>query len=128
MRCFGRQTDLVRGIAICRHCLGGLAKFAIPEPSRAWTILRLLIADKYCARVSAPISRHRGLYQEVLLGLDLAKDSFVAVVLDAVGRVVQQRAFANTPAGFAELLDWLSDPRQTLAWGRWPLPNCHGGL
>jgi transposase len=49
------------------------------------------------------------------LGLDIAKDSFVAVLLDADGRVVQQRTFDNAAAGFAELLEWLPDPRATLA-------------
>jgi transposase len=49
------------------------------------------------------------------LGLDIAKDSFVAVLLDTDGRVVQQRTFANAPAGFAELLEWLPDPHATLA-------------
>lgn len=49
------------------------------------------------------------------LGLDIAKDSFVAVVIDPDGRVVQQRTFANAPTGLAELLEWLADPRATLA-------------
>jgi transposase len=49
------------------------------------------------------------------LGLDIAKDSFVAVVLDDQGRVVQQGTFANASTGFGELLDWLPDPRATLA-------------
>jgi len=49
------------------------------------------------------------------LGLDLAKDSFVAVLLDAQGHVVEQRTFVNAAAGFAELLAWLPDPRATLA-------------
>jgi len=49
------------------------------------------------------------------LGLDIAKDSFVAVLLDTDGRVVQQHAFLNTPAGFVELLAWLPDPSATLA-------------
>jgi transposase len=49
------------------------------------------------------------------LGLDLAKDSFVAVLLDCAGRVVQQRTFVNTSLGFAHLLDWLPEPCETLA-------------
>lgn len=49
------------------------------------------------------------------LGLDIAKDSFVAVLLDRDGCVCQQRTFDNAPAGFAELLEWLPDPRATLA-------------
>lgn len=49
------------------------------------------------------------------LGLDLAKDSFVAVLLDVAGSVVQQRTFANEPAGFTEFLEWLPEPQATLA-------------
>lgn len=49
------------------------------------------------------------------MGIDIAKDSFVALLLDIDGCVIQQRTFANTPAGFAELLEWLPDPRATLA-------------
>jgi transposase len=49
------------------------------------------------------------------LGLDIAKDSLVAVVIDEQGRVVQHRTFSNTPLGFAQLLAWLPNPSQTLA-------------
>ena len=49
------------------------------------------------------------------LGLDIAKDSLVAVVVDEQGHVVQHRSFCNTPLGFAQLLAWIPNPSQTLA-------------
>ena len=49
------------------------------------------------------------------LGLDLAKDSFCAAVLDHDGQRLGQRKFTNDGAGFAELIAWLTDPTQTLA-------------
>ena len=49
------------------------------------------------------------------LGLDIAKDSFYAVLLDGTGQVAQQRSFANVRAGFSQLMAWLPEPRETLA-------------
>jgi transposase len=49
------------------------------------------------------------------LGLDIAKDSFYAVLLDGDGNLAQQRCFDNTEAGFARLVAWLPEPRETLA-------------
>ena len=49
------------------------------------------------------------------LGLDIAKDSLVAVLIDPQGKLLQQHTFANTPTGFGELLEWLPEPRATLA-------------
>ena len=50
------------------------------------------------------------------LGLDIAKDSFMALVLDEHERVLRPAtAFPNAPAGFVQLLDWLPDPAQTVA-------------
>jgi transposase len=49
------------------------------------------------------------------LGLDIAKDSFYAVLLDGAGQVTQQRLFANAKTGFSRLIAWLPEPRETLA-------------
>jgi transposase len=49
------------------------------------------------------------------LGLDVAKDSFMAVLLDEDGQVVQGAAqFANNTDGFAELVEWLPDRMTTI--------------
>jgi len=52
---------------------------------------------------------------QFFLGLDLAKDTFVALLIDERGTVLQQRSFPNSAAGFDELLDWLPNSQQTLA-------------
>lgn len=49
------------------------------------------------------------------LGLDVAKDSFAAAVLDEAGQLVSAAQFANDAKGFAELLAWLPTPAQTIA-------------
>ena len=49
------------------------------------------------------------------LGLDIAKDSFVAALLNAEGALLKTAAFANNAAGFAKLLGWLDTPAETLA-------------
>lgn len=49
------------------------------------------------------------------LGLDVAKDSFVAALLDEAGHLVARAAFANTLEGFAALLAWLPDAAHTIA-------------
>jgi transposase len=49
------------------------------------------------------------------LGLDVAKKSFVAALLDEAGqRQASAATFSNTPAGFAELLAWLPQPADTI--------------
>ena len=48
------------------------------------------------------------------LGLDVAKDSFVAVLLDEAGQLVGSATFANHLDGFTELLAWLPAPAQTI--------------
>lgn len=48
------------------------------------------------------------------LGLDVAKDSFVAVLLTIEGVVVGIKTFLNNAQGFAELLNWLPQPTQTI--------------
>jgi transposase len=49
------------------------------------------------------------------LGLDIAKDSFVAILLNEAGSVVKRGTFRNTRSGFNQLLVWLPEPRVTLA-------------
>jgi transposase len=49
------------------------------------------------------------------LGLDIAKDSLVAALMDHQGSILGNHTFANTPAGFAELVAWLPEPQATLA-------------
>ena len=48
------------------------------------------------------------------LGLDVAKDSFVAALLDDAGQVVGTASFANNVEGLSELLAWLPAPAQTI--------------
>jgi transposase len=48
------------------------------------------------------------------LGLDVAKDSFAAALLDEAGQVVNTAIFANSLDGFRELLAWLPAPAQTI--------------
>jgi transposase len=48
------------------------------------------------------------------LGLDVAKDSFAAALLDDAGRVVATASFGNQVGGFSELLAWLPAPAQTI--------------
>lgn len=49
------------------------------------------------------------------LGLDVAKDSFMAVLVSDKGQVVQDATkFANNKDGFAELVRWLADPASTI--------------
>ena len=48
------------------------------------------------------------------LGLDVAKDSFAAALLDEAGQVVSTASFANHLEGFSELLAWLPAPTQTI--------------
>jgi transposase len=49
------------------------------------------------------------------LGLDVAKDSFVAVLLDQDRSEPRSASFPNTAEGFAQLLAWLPDPPRTIA-------------
>ncbi len=49
------------------------------------------------------------------LGLDVAKDSFAAALLDEAGQVLKTATFANQTTGFSELLSWLPVPAQTIA-------------
>lgn len=49
------------------------------------------------------------------LGLDVAKDSFVAALLDEAGKLVKSATFPNTPEGYGQLLAWLMDPSHTIA-------------
>jgi len=48
------------------------------------------------------------------LGLDVAKDSFAAALLDDAGQVVATATFVNNLEGFSELLAWLPVPVQTI--------------
>lgn len=48
------------------------------------------------------------------LGLDVAKDSFAAALLDEAGQVVSTATFANDLEGFRNLLAWLPAPAQTI--------------
>ncbi len=48
------------------------------------------------------------------LGLDVAKDSFVAVLLNEAGQVVSMATFGNHLEGFRELLAWLPAPAHTI--------------
>lgn len=48
------------------------------------------------------------------LGLDVAKDSFAAALLDEAGKVVATATFANNLEGFGELLAWLPAPAKTI--------------
>lgn len=48
------------------------------------------------------------------LGLDVAKDSFVAGLLDEAGQLVGSATFANDLDGFSELLAWLPAPAHTI--------------
>ena len=45
---------------------------------------------------------------EVIPGVDTHLDEHVCVLIDALGRRLASRAFAATPAGYAELLGWAS--------------------
>jgi transposase len=49
------------------------------------------------------------------LGLDVAKDSFVAALLNEEGDVVSSSTFSNDVNGFAELVAWLPAPASTIA-------------
>ena len=49
------------------------------------------------------------------LGLDVAKDSFVAALLNEEGHVVSSSTFSNDLDGFAELVAWLPAPASTIA-------------
>jgi len=49
------------------------------------------------------------------LGLDIAKDSFMAALVDDSGRLLKTATFPNAPQGFAELIAWLEAPATTLA-------------
>ena len=49
------------------------------------------------------------------LGLDVAKDTFAAALLDETGQVVGSTSLANDAAGFASLLAWLPAAAQTIA-------------
>jgi transposase len=49
------------------------------------------------------------------LGLDVAKDSFVAVLLDEAGKMIgTATTFSNNTEGFTDLLAWLPDPAKTI--------------
>jgi transposase len=48
------------------------------------------------------------------LGLDVAKDSFVAVLLTLEGVIVGIKTFINDAKGFAALLAWLPQPAKTV--------------
>ena len=48
------------------------------------------------------------------LGLDGAKDSFVATVIDEAGHIIASAKFANNLEGFQELLAWLPAPAHTI--------------
>lgn len=48
------------------------------------------------------------------LGLDIAKESFVATLIDQDGHLVASATFANNPAGFQQLLAWLPAPANTI--------------
>jgi transposase len=48
------------------------------------------------------------------LGLDVAKDSFVATLLDEAGQVVNTGSFPNNLEGFRQLLAWLPAPAHTI--------------
>ena len=48
------------------------------------------------------------------LGLDVAKDSFAAALVDEVGQVVSTANFTNNLEGFGGLLAWLPAPAQTI--------------
>jgi len=48
------------------------------------------------------------------LGLDVARDSFAAALLDEAGQLVNTASFANDPAGFSQLVAWLPAPAQTI--------------
>jgi transposase len=49
------------------------------------------------------------------LGLDIAKDTFAAALLDETGQLAGSTSFANDAAGFAALVAWLPAPAQTIA-------------
>jgi transposase len=49
------------------------------------------------------------------LGLDVAKDSFVAALLDEAGSAPRVASFPNSADGFGQLLAWLPDPARTIA-------------
>lgn len=49
------------------------------------------------------------------LGLDVAKDSFAAALVDEAGQVVSTASFANNAEGFSQLVAWLPAPAQTIA-------------
>jgi len=51
------------------------------------------------------------------LGLDIAKDTFVAALLDESGTLLASLTFTNDDAGFAALLAWLPAPTQTIGVG-----------
>lgn len=48
------------------------------------------------------------------LGLDVAKDSFVAALLNERGEVLATKTFRNQAPGFADLLAWLPQPARTI--------------
>lgn len=52
---------------------------------------------------------------QYFLGLDVAKDSFDAKLLDESGCVLRGGQFPNTPEGFLALLAWLIDREHTIA-------------
>jgi len=54
---------------------------------------------------------------EVILGVDTHLDQHVAVLIDAVGRVVGSRSVATNVAGYEELLDWAGSIGQLIRAG-----------
>lgn len=43
---------------------------------------------------------------EIIIGLDVHKDTIAAAAIDLTGAVVDQAEFDNTPAGIDELAGW----------------------
>jgi transposase len=51
-------------------------------------------------------SDHRGVLEEVVLGVDTHKDAHVAAVVTVLGGVIDSKAFPTTAAGYRSLLGW----------------------
>ncbi|MFG1820845.1 IS110 family transposase [Kribbella sp. NPDC049174] len=49
---------------------------------------------------------HRGVVEEVVLGVDTHKDTHVAAVVTVLGGVIDSKAFPTTAAGYRSLLSW----------------------
>src|SRR2546423_7293516 len=108
------QVRVIAAVAPC--CLDSLAKNRDPGTSSAWTILRPRprVQGSRPRPGPRPLNTLEDFTMRYFLGLDVAKDSFVAALLDEAGQVLSTASFPNNLDGFSALLAWLPAPAQTI--------------